>query len=105
MGWHDRVPCLVFRVRVVVAVNWVVQGGGRPAHAQGDAAEGLAWAEEAVGGRFVADLFALDSILLVVKLQEGKLNGGLIRVIQRFHEGVVDGSVDGEVEVLEEERL
>ena len=69
VGWRDRVSLAVFR-------DGVVQGGGHPVHTQGDAAESLAWAEEVVGGRFVADLFALDSILLVVKLQGGELNGG-----------------------------
>ena len=105
MRGRQREPAILIRVRVEVVVDRAVGGGVHSAQAEGEASESLARTEEPIVGGFVTDLFALNGILLVIELQGGELYGGDIRVIQRCVEGIVDGPVEGEMDVLELEGL
>ena len=95
----------MLRVRVEVVVDRCFRGGFRPLQAEADPPQCLARAEERIVGRFVADLFPADRILLVVEFQRGELNGGDVRVIQRCCRCGVDFASHGEVDVAEGERL
>ena len=99
----DVVPLLTCRVEV--AMDRDVRGSLRTLKAEADPAESLAGAQERIGGRFVTDLFAADSILLVIEFQRGELNGGDVRVIQRCCRGGVNFAGHGEVDVAEREGL
>ena len=69
----DDASLLVLRVRVEVAMD---RSGGGSLHllqAEADPSCGFAWAQDGIVGRFVADLFATDHILLVIEFQRGEL--------------------------------
>ena len=98
-------PLPVPRVRVEVVVDRCARGSPRLLQAEADPSEGLARAQDEIGGRFVADLFAVDRILSVIEFQRVELNGGNVRVIQRCYRSGVNFVSNGEVDVAERESL
>ena len=80
-------------------------GRGAPGEeASDDAPECLGRAEERIVGAEVADLFTLDSILLVSERKYPMSDEGyVVRVMQRCLGGYVDSVVDGDVDVTEAE--
>ena len=91
---------------VEVAMDRCVRVSVVTSEVSGEAAQGFGRTEDWVVGGAMANLFASDGILLVEELQgrEGDSREDIL-VMQRCRGGVVDGAIDGEVDVLEEEGL
>ena len=63
-------------------------------------AKSFAWAKIRVGSGAVANLFAMDSILLVIEGEHGRFDPcNIIQVMQRHRRGMVDVAINGETDV------
>ena len=100
----DRVPAAVDRV--VVTMDGSIRRSVGSLKALGNAAQGFDRTEEGIRVGAVADLFTVDSILLVSEGQRGHGDGvESFVVIQRSCWTGVGKAIDGESDVTEEEGL